>query len=36
MRSVWWDELREVAWLVAMVGGLSAIGVLVAVAAVAV
>jgi len=29
----WWDELREVLWLASVVGGLSAAGVILAVAA---
>jgi hypothetical protein len=34
MQTTWWDELREVLWLASVVGGLSALGVLLAVAAV--
>lgn len=34
MRTTWWDELREVLWLATMVGGLSALGVILAAAAV--
>jgi hypothetical protein len=33
MLARWWDELREVLWLVSIVGGLSAVGVILAVAA---
>jgi hypothetical protein len=33
MRARWWDELREVLWLVSIVGGLSAVGIILAVAA---
>jgi hypothetical protein len=33
MLTRWWDELREVLWLVSIVGGLSAVGVILAVAA---
>jgi hypothetical protein len=33
MRTTWWDELREVLWLASVVGGLSALGVVLAVAA---
>jgi hypothetical protein len=33
MLAPWWDELREVLWLVSIVGGLSAVGVILAVAA---
>jgi len=29
----WWEELREVLWLASVVGGLSAVGVILAVAA---
>jgi hypothetical protein len=29
----WWDEVREVLWLASVVGGLSAAGVILAVAA---
>jgi hypothetical protein len=29
----WWDEVREVLWLACVVGGLSAAGVILAVAA---
>jgi hypothetical protein len=36
MSNRWWDELREVLWLASVVGGLSALGVLLAVAAVVV
>jgi hypothetical protein len=28
----WWDEVREVLWLASVVGGLSAVGVILAVA----
>jgi hypothetical protein len=34
MRTTWWDEVREVVWLATMVGGLSALGVILAAAAV--
>jgi hypothetical protein len=34
MPTTWWEELREVLWLAFVVGGLSALGVLLAVAAV--
>jgi len=33
MPGRWWDELCEVLWLVAIVGGLSAGGIILAVAA---
>ena len=33
MLGQWWDELREVLWLASVVGGLSAAGVILAVAA---
>jgi hypothetical protein len=33
MRARWWDELLEVLWLVSIVGGLSAVGIILAVAA---
>jgi hypothetical protein len=33
MPTTWWDELREILWLASMVGGLSALGVILAVAA---
>lgn len=33
MPTTWWDELREVLWLASVVGGLSALGVMLAVAA---
>jgi hypothetical protein len=33
MPTTWWDELREVLWLASVVGGLSALGVVLAVAA---
>jgi len=33
MLTRWWDELREVLWLASVIGGLSAVGVLIAVAA---
>jgi hypothetical protein len=33
MLARWWDELREVLWLVSIVGGLSAVGIILAVAA---
>src|SRR5262249_10794186 len=33
MLARWWDELREVLWLVSLVGGLSAAGIILAVAA---
>jgi hypothetical protein len=33
MLARWGDELREVLWLVSIVGGLSAVGVILAVAA---
>jgi hypothetical protein len=33
MLAQWWDELREVLWLVSIVGGLSAVGIILAVAA---
>ena len=33
MLTQWWDELREVLWLASVVGGLSAAGVILAVAA---
>jgi len=36
MRTTWWDELREVLILATMVGGLSALGVILAAAAVAI
>jgi hypothetical protein len=32
MLKFWWDELREVVWLASMIGGLSALGVGLAVA----
>jgi hypothetical protein len=35
MPSTWWEELREVLWLASVVGGLSALGVVLAVAAAA-
>jgi hypothetical protein len=35
MPTTWWDELREVLWLASVVGGLSALGVVLAVAATA-
>jgi hypothetical protein len=34
MQTTWWEELREVLWLASVVGGLSALGVMLAVAAV--
>jgi len=34
MPTTWWDELREVLWLASVVGGLSMLGVILAVAAV--
>jgi len=33
MLTRWWDEVREVLWLASVVGGLSAVGVILAVAA---
>lgn len=33
MLTRWWEELREVLWLASVVGGLSAVGVILAVAA---
>ena len=33
MLDQWWDELREVLWLTFIVGGLSAAGLILAVAA---
>jgi hypothetical protein len=33
MLTRWWDELREVLWLASIVGGLSAAGIILAVAA---
>jgi hypothetical protein len=33
MPTTWLDELREIVWLASVVGGLSAVGVLLAVAA---
>lgn len=33
MLTRWWDEVREVLWLASVVGGLSAAGVILAVAA---
>ena len=33
MLNRWWDELREVLWLASVIGGLSAVGVILAVAA---
>ena len=33
MLTQWWDELREVLWLASIVGGISAVGVILAVAA---
>jgi len=32
MLNRWWDELREVLWLASVIGGLSAVGVILAVA----
>jgi hypothetical protein len=34
MGTTWWDEVREVVWLVSMIGALSTLGVMLAVAAV--
>jgi hypothetical protein len=34
MPTTWWEELREVLWLASVVGGLSTLGVMLAVAAV--
>jgi hypothetical protein len=34
MQTTWWDEVREVLWLASVVGGLSVVGVILAVAAV--
>jgi hypothetical protein len=33
MSTTWWDELREVLWLASVVGALSGLGVVLAVAA---
>jgi hypothetical protein len=32
MPNRWWEEVREVLWLASVVGGLSAVGVILAVA----
>jgi hypothetical protein len=32
MPTTWWDELREIVWLASVVGGLSALGVILGVA----
>jgi hypothetical protein len=32
MLNRWWEEVREVLWLASVVGGLSAVGVILAVA----
>ena len=34
MQTSWWNEVREVLWLASVVGGLSALGVILAIAAV--
>jgi hypothetical protein len=33
MLTRWWDEIREILWLASIVGGLSAAGIILAVAA---